>query len=84
MTISLLAAVVLTMLCLLLGYLVLGRVGKGARAVAALVRSYSLRRGSRPTSRLPGDGTSGLPPEQSRWTALDDEQFARFVRDCSH
>lgn len=84
MTVSLFAAIVLTFLFLLLGYLVLGRVEEGSRAIAALLRSSSLRAGAPPTSRLPSDRASALQPEQSRWTALDDEQLARFVRDSSH
>ena len=79
---SLFVVIVLTFLCLLLGYLVLGRVQLAARAVG-LRRSTFLRPAAPPTSRLPSDRASALQPEQARWTALDDEQLARFVRDSS-
>lgn len=83
MTALLFAAIALTFLFLLLGYLVLGPVRKAAAALAPLVPASSKPR-ARATKPVASKRMSAAQLEQSRWTALDDQQFARFVRDSSH
>ena len=84
MTALLFFAIVLTFLCLLLRYLHLGQVGKASRAPTRLVRSTSWKPGAPTPDPLTSDHVSAVQAEQSRWTALDDQQLARFVRDSPH
>ena len=59
----------------------LARAGRLQEPVPRVVRPPSWKPGSPPARPLPNEPVPAVALDQSRWTTLDDEQLARFVRE---